>query len=303
MTDASPAPDPDLKVACVGLGNMGSGIAHNVVAAGFETVVWNRGAAKAAPLVEAGAHAAGSPAEAVGQADIVVSCLFDDASVLAATTGTDGIIAGLRADAVHIGTTTVSPACTRALVEAHAAHGSSYAATHVLGRPDVAAAGELVIIAAGPAPVIERVRPVLDAFGRAVLVVGDDPQQATHAKLIANYTLIATLELIGEVYAWTEKAGVDKAAIKGLLDTMLPGPGIVAYNQRIFDRSFEPGGFALAGGLKDVTTMLAAAGEVQTPLPIANVVRDRLLSALGRGLGDADWAAITELSRMAAGLD
>jgi 3-hydroxyisobutyrate dehydrogenase-like beta-hydroxyacid dehydrogenase len=299
-------PDPDgsrLRVACIGLGKMGQGIAQNVVAAGFDTSVWNRTPAKTAPFVDSGARAAATPADAVEDADVVASCLFDDASVLEATTGPDGILRSMRADAVHVGTTTVSPACTRELVAAHASHGSAYAATHVLGRPDVAAAGELVIMAGGPTAAIERARPVLDAFGRAVLVVGEDPQQATHAKLIANYTLVATLELIGEVYAWTEKAGVDKAAVKGLLDLMLPGAAITAYNQRIFDRSFGDGGFALEGGLKDVGMMLGASGEVGAPLPIANVVRDRLVTAMNHGLGDVDWAALTEMTREAAGLE
>jgi len=303
MSERDAATPADMTVACIGLGKMGSGIAHNVLAAGFDTVVWNRSDAKTAAFVEAGARSAASPAEAVANADVVVSCLFDDASVLAATAGPDGIVQGMRTDAVHVGTTTVSPECTRQLVAAHQAHGSGYAAAHVLGRPDVAEAGELVVLAAGPDDVIGRARAVLDAFSARVLVVGDDPQQATHAKLIANYTLVSVLELIGEVYAWTEKAGVDKAVVQGMLDVMLPGPATVAYNQRIFDRSFEPGGFALAGGLKDVGMMLAAAGEVQAPLPIGNVVRDRLVTAMNHGLGDVDWAALTEITREAAGLE
>ena len=115
VDDEHPTPEKRLQVACIGLGKMGQGIAQNVVAAGFDTTVWNRTPAKATPFVDAGARAASTPAEAVREADVVVSCLFDDASVLAATTGADGILRGMRTDAVHVGTTTVSPACTRAV--------------------------------------------------------------------------------------------------------------------------------------------------------------------------------------------
>src|SRR5262249_55627108 len=131
------------RVACIGLGRMGAGIARNIQKAGFPLVVYNRTAGKAELLVRAGARLAGSAREAAVDADVVVTSLMDDRSVQDALEGPDGVLAGLPRDAVHIGTTTVSPRCTREVAALHAAHGSSFVAAPVLGRPDVAEAGKL----------------------------------------------------------------------------------------------------------------------------------------------------------------
>ena len=128
------------------------------------------------------------------------------------------------------------------------------------------------------------------------------PGPASHAKLMANYTIAATIELVGEIYTSAEKTGVDKGFVKAQLDNMLGGPALQLYNQRISDRSFEPGGFALQGGLKDVNLMLEAAGEVHVPLPIANILRDRFLTAMSQDMGERDWAALTEIIRQSTNI-
>jgi 3-hydroxyisobutyrate dehydrogenase-like beta-hydroxyacid dehydrogenase len=133
--------------------------------------------------------------------------------------------------------------------------------------------------------------------------VSEEPALASNAKLMANYTIVASLELMGEVYAWAAKVGVDRDFVKTLLDAVLAGPALRAYNQKVAERSFEPGGFALEGGLKDVELMLGAAGEVHVPLPFASVLRDRLLVAMARDMGDLDWSALTEIARDIAPVD
>ena len=292
----------DLQVACIGLGKMGTGIAENVLRAGFATVVWNRSAEKAEPLVAAGARLADSPRQATKGADVVVSCLFDDASVLAATLGPEGILAGLAAGAVHAGATTVSPALTRRLATEHADQGRGYLAAHVLGRPEAVRDGELLVLAGGPPEARAKAGPVLDAISRAVVDIGPDAAQASHAKLAANCGIVVALELMGEIYAWAGHAGLDRAVAESLLDGLLAGPALPAYNHRVAARSFAPGGFALQGGLKDVDLMLGAAAEVGVDLPAARVVRDRLRAAVDRGMGDLDWSAVTELADPGAGV-
>src|ERR1700686_1483666 len=125
----------NLSVACVGLGRMGSGIARNIQNAGFRLTVFNRTTEKMKPLVEAGATAAGTPREAATSADIVVTNLMDDASVLSAMSGDNGILAGMRPDAIHIGTTTISPSLSSRLGELQGVQGSHYGAGPAAGRP------------------------------------------------------------------------------------------------------------------------------------------------------------------------
>jgi len=300
---AGTAAPTELRVACLGLGNMGQGIARSIAEAGFETVVWNRSRDKAEAFAHSStAVASPTPASAVADADVIVTCLFDDESVLETTTGTDGILTSMKADALHLGTTTVSPACTRMLVDAHAAAVRRYAAAHVLGRPDVAARGELTILAGGSGTDIDAGRPVLDAFGSTVVVVGDDPVQATSAKLIANATIVTVIELAAELSTWAERADVPAAVVQGLLTTILGGAGAKAYVERVVTGTYEPGGFALTGGMKDVDMMRAAAGEARVGVPVLDVIHEHLVAANQAGLGAEDWSALAEILRRDAGL-
>ena len=175
-----------LTVACVGLGRMGSGIARNILNAGFTLTVYNRTTEKMKSLVEAGAKPARTPREAAADADVVVTNLMDDASVLGAVSGVDGILAGLRPGAIHIGTTTISPSLSTRLAALHAEHGSHYVAGPVAGRPDAAAAGKLFTFVAGKSEWIERCRPVIDAYANRIIPMGEDPAIAMSMKLVGN---------------------------------------------------------------------------------------------------------------------
>jgi 3-hydroxyisobutyrate dehydrogenase-like beta-hydroxyacid dehydrogenase len=147
--DSRQTEEPDMpsgeirNVAVIGLGRMGAGIARNLLKAGFHVTVYNRTASKMQRLIDAGAAGAGSPRQAVAAADVVLTSLMDDQSVSAVTTGTDGILAGLKRGGIHIGASTVSPGCARHLGARHAEHGSTYTAGPVVGRPDAAEAGQL----------------------------------------------------------------------------------------------------------------------------------------------------------------
>ncbi len=290
------------KVAVVGLGRMGSGIAGNVLRAGFDLSVYNRTAEKTRPLVEAGARAAASPREAAGGADAVITCLFDDASVLSAAEGDDGLLAGLPAEAIHIGTTTISPRTANRLAALHEAHGSRYIAGPVLGRPDVAAAGHLLTLVAGDPAAISRAEPLIKSYAPVVMNVGDRHAAANVAKLALNFMVAVTLELIGEVGAFTEKSGLDRDLSLALVSSMLGPQPLKDYAKRIFDRQFDDVGFDLVSGFKDVRLMLEASEDVGGPLSLAGVLREKFVAAVANGLGGKDWSAVTEATRMAAGL-
>lgn len=288
-----------LSVACVGLGRMGSGIARNIQNAGFGLTVYNRTTEKMKPLVEAGAKAARTPGEAAAAADVVVTNLMDDASVLGAITGDNGILAGMRPDAIHIGTTTISPSLSTRLGELHAAQGSHYVAGPVAGRPDAAAAGKLFTFVAGKPEWLERCRPVMDAYANRIIPMGEDPAIAMSMKLVGNFMVASLIELIGEAYVFAECRGVDPSIITNMFKQFIPAAG--EYVDRIGTRDFGRAGFTLDGGTKDITLILQAAAEVHAPLSYASVVRDKCLAAQARGMGQLDWSVMTETSRFDAG--
>jgi 3-hydroxyisobutyrate dehydrogenase-like beta-hydroxyacid dehydrogenase len=288
-----------LAVACIGLGRMGSGIAGNIQKRGFPLTVYNRSSEKTKSFVSAGATVARTPREAAAAAEIVVTNLMDDASVLETVTGENGILAGMRPGSIHIGTTTISPNLSSRLATLHDGHGSHYIAGPVAGRPDAAAAGKLITFLAGKAEAIERSRPVISAYADRIIPMGEDAAAANSMKLVGNFMVASIIEMIGQVYVFAEKRGVDPAIITGMFKQFMPATS--EYVDRISSRNFKDAGFTLDGGLKDVTLILAAAAEVHAPLPYASIIRDKCLAAQARGMSHLDWSVITEISRLNAG--
>jgi 3-hydroxyisobutyrate dehydrogenase-like beta-hydroxyacid dehydrogenase len=295
-------PPTSQTVACIGLGRMGSGIAGNIQKAGFGLVVYNRTPEKTQPFVAAGATAARSPREAVAAADFVVTSLMDDRSVLDSVTGESGILTGMRPDAIHIGTTTISPNLSARLSKLHSEHGTNYLAAPVAGRPDWAASGKLLTFVAGKPEVVERARPVLQSYTAEITVVGEDHAVASSMKLAGNFFIACLLETLGQTFVFAEKRGVNPEAIAGMFKAFIPHPGLQHYMDNIRTRNFDgQAGFTLEGGLKDVQLMLDAAAEAQMPLPFAGVIRDHCITALAHGMKGSDWSAFTEALRIDAG--
>jgi 3-hydroxyisobutyrate dehydrogenase-like beta-hydroxyacid dehydrogenase len=288
----------DQTIAHIGLGRMGAGIAKNIQAAGCRFIVYNRSIERMQPFVAAGAKAARTPREAASEADIVVTSLMDDKSVFDVMSSEDGILAGMRAGTIHIGTSTISPGASTHCFGLHAAQGSHYLSAPVLGRPDAAAAGKLFTFVAGKLEIIERSRPVLERYTQNIIVLGEDPASAASLKLAANFFGASLLEVIGEAFTFAEKRGVVEPManlLKGFL------PPMAEYVDRIAARKYDQPGFTLDAGFKDVRLILDAAAEVHVPLPIAGVIRDKCLAALAYGLNDRDWCVFTEMTRLNAG--
>jgi 3-hydroxyisobutyrate dehydrogenase-like beta-hydroxyacid dehydrogenase len=292
------------KVAVIGLGRMGSGMAKRIREAGYPLAVWNRSKAKTEAFAAAGAKVAATPAEAASMADIVVTSLLDDASVIDRMTAADGILAGLGKSGIHLSTTTISPQASSRLAQLHEEHGSHYVATNVLGRPDSAASGALAALIAGREDVIARVRPVLETFTNMIVEVGDNPANAARMKLAVNFFLSGLLEVMSETFVFAEKHGLDTATVQRLMiKQVFPNPAVTEYAERIRTGYFDDAGATLITGLKDLTLILAEAGKVRTALPVADLVRDNILKGLARGEDDLDWCVSTRANRIAAGLD
>jgi 3-hydroxyisobutyrate dehydrogenase-like beta-hydroxyacid dehydrogenase len=287
-----------VKVAFIGLGRMGGAIAANVLKGGFALSVWNRTRSKCEALAAAGAAIAETPFAAARSADVVLTSLMDDRSILDVLEGEKGILAGLQRGATHACLTTISPTFADRLALLHSTAGSRYVSAPVSGRPNVAAAGQLVSYLAGDAEGIEAVRPVALTYSKSVNVVPGPARVANSIKLAMNFNAVALIELIGETYAFAEASGVDTKVIEEFYDAVFAHPGIKHYVHGILHRHFDAaGGFSMTGGLKDVTLMLAAAKAVGTPLEIGEIVSKKMHTAIDRGWKDRDWSALTEITR------
>jgi 3-hydroxyisobutyrate dehydrogenase-like beta-hydroxyacid dehydrogenase len=288
-----------MDIGFIGLGEMGAAMVRNMLKAGHTVRVWNRSPQRAEALAADGAKVVGSPSEAF-TGDAVFSMLADDAALR------EVIDAQLLEHAprglIHVNMATISVALAEELAHAHALLGLHYVAAPVLGRPDVAAAGKLTIVAGGPAEAIDRVQPVLDAIGQKTWRIGSLPQQANVMKLAANFMIGSAVETLGEAASLVTAHGV---AMQDFLDVITAGPfqGPVyqGYGKMIAERRYEPALFKARLGLKDVRLALAAADAVSTPMPVASVVRDSLIEAIAHGDGEKDFAVLGQVSARRAG--
>jgi 3-hydroxyisobutyrate dehydrogenase-like beta-hydroxyacid dehydrogenase len=291
-----------MDIAFLGLGRMGRGMAANLLKAGHNVTVWNRTTARADELLSRGAHVAPTPSEAA-RAGIVITMLADDHAVESAVFGDSGILRALPAGGIHISMSTISVALSTRLAEAHHAAGQSYVSAPVLGRPEAATVAKLLIIAAGSPESIARVQPLFDAMALKTNVVGPNPPSANVVKLCCNFFIASIIESLGETFALARKSGIEAAKLLEVFTgSPATAPLVATYGAIIAEGKFTPVGFALPLGLKDVRLMLAAADSAGAPLPIANLLHDRFLTAIARGLSDKDWSAIASLAAADAGL-
>jgi 3-hydroxyisobutyrate dehydrogenase-like beta-hydroxyacid dehydrogenase len=289
-----------MKIAFIGLGRMGSGMARNLIRAGYELTVFNRTIEKARELE--GARVAASPAEACRDAEAAISMLADDPAVEAMVFEERGIAAGLPEGATHISASTISTALARRLAAAHQSRKQGYLSAPVFGRPEAAEGKKLVVVPAGARERIERFEPVFEAVGRATFIAGNEPWQANAVKLCGNFMIASMLEAFGEAYATLRKAEVDPHKFLEIMNALFQSPVYANYGQIVANEKFEPAGFALKLGLKDVRLVLAAAEECASPMPMASVIRDRFLDAMAHGQGEIDWSSIAQASARQAGL-
>ncbi|NMO13355.1 NAD(P)-dependent oxidoreductase [Pyxidicoccus fallax] len=292
-----------MKLGFIGLGNMGLPMAKNLLAAGHEVTVWNRSPAKAEPLREKGARVAGTPAEAARGAEVVFTMLADDRAVEAAVFGSDGLHAGLGKGAVHVSSSTISVALSERLTQAHASAGQGYVSAPVFGRPDAADAKQLWVVAAGAKADVERSRPLLEAVGRGLTVLGEKASAANVVKLSGNFLIASMMEALGEAFALTRKSGVEAKVFMEVFQSVFArGPIFERYAQLIADEKYSPAGFPMRLGLKDVGLVLEAARGAQVPMPLGSLLHDQYLGGVAQGHGDLDWSALGALVAERAGL-
>ena len=291
-----------MDVGFIGLGNMGQEMARNLIKAGNRVRAYNRTRSRADALLAEGAMLAERPADTCDSA-VVISMLADDAAVENVVFGDGGVIGALPRNAVHVSMSTITVALSERLEAAHRGAGQRYVAAPVFGRPDAAAAAKLFIVAAGEPAALQQCRELFDAIGQRTFTVGDHPASANLIKLSGNFLIAATIECLGETVALMRKSGVDpRVFIEVITNTLFSAPVYKTYGGLIVEEKFEPAGFKMPLGLKDVRSVLLAAEAKSVPMPVASVVRDHFLAGIARGGADLDWSALSRVLAENAGL-
>jgi 3-hydroxyisobutyrate dehydrogenase-like beta-hydroxyacid dehydrogenase len=290
-----------MKVGFIGLGHMGGAMAANLIKAGHEVTVYNRTPEKVQALAAAGAKVAKTVSE-VCQGDVVITMLANDAAVESVVLGSGGILEGLRRGALHVSSSTISVALSERLSQEHSRRGQRYVAAPVFGRPDAAAAAQLVVVAAGEQTAVESARSLLEAIARKVFVVSEAPQSANLVKLSGNFLNASVIESLGEAFALIAKGGIDRQQYLEILGSLFNAPAYNIYGALIASGRFEPAAFAAPLGQKDIRLLLAAADTLGVPMPLGGLLRDRFLTLLAHGGQQLDWSAIGALPARDAGL-
>lgn len=281
------------KIGFIGLGQMGIPMARNLLRAGFKLRIYNRTPERAAALVAEGAEQVFRPLDVVTPGGVVITMLANDAALEEVVLGRDGILEALGAKGVHLSMSTISPATSRLLAAHHGRRGTTYLAAPVFGRPEAAAAKKLWIALSGAKEAKTRVTPVLSELSQGIYDFGEDVGGANIAKLAGNFLIVSALEAMAEAFTLAEKNGLDRATIADMMgQTLFACPIYQNYGKAIAAKVYEPAGFKLALGLKDLTLALEAAQASHVPMPIGSVVRDRLLSSVAKGRENMDWAGL-----------
>ncbi|OZI19207.1 oxidoreductase [Bordetella genomosp. 9] len=276
-----------MEIGMIGLGAMGRELARNLAAAGHVVKAWNRsgGQVEGVTMVD-------TPVRAL-QADIAFTMLSDDAAIRAVLLDAD-LLAQARRGLVHVVSSTISVAFAKELMRHHGEAGIDYVAAPVLGRPDVAAKGELNILAAGAPAALDKARPALEVIGKRIWEMGEQPPMAHAAKIACNMMITMAIEAMAEAVVLTEANGVERDRFFELiLNTLFGSRSYQVYSANIAQDRYEPG-FKASLGLKDLRLADAAAGELGRSLPMLDAVRRQMAEAVDAGGADKDWSVMAE---------
>ncbi len=289
-------------VGFIGLGGMGLAMAANLLKAGFGLRVYNRTADKAKSLLGQGATLAGSPAEAAQPGGVVVTMVSDDRAVEDVTLGSNGFLDRLG-DGVHLSMSTIAPRTARRLAELHRERGGRYVASPVFGKPEVAARAKLWVVTSGDASARARVRPIQEAMSQRVFDFGDDPGAANVIKLAGNFLLGAAIEAMAEAFTLAQKHGVPRQqTYEFFTQTLFDCFVYRGYGGLVASEQYQPVGAKPSLIRKDYGLIREAAAESLVPMPLADLIHERLTATVAKGREDVDWAGFAREASESAGL-
>lgn len=281
-----------MKITFIGLGNMGFPMAQNLLNAGYELIVYNRTYEKVAPLIAQGARFAKTPLEAAKESDIVITMLSDDAALEQVVMGPDGILNGLPERGIHISASTISVEMARKLSAVHEERSQYLISATVLGRPDAAKAAKLRIILAGPEEARQRVIPIMETLGQEIFVIGDHSEGGNIVKIGVNFLIASMLEALSEAQLMVEKYDVEPARFMNVVNALFQSPVYQNYGAMMTERRFEPAGFKMKLGMKDVELAIKSAKTVNASLPLGHLIHANFGEGMARGYGELDWTAL-----------
>lgn len=290
------------KIAYLGLGIMGQGMAANLLKAGYPLTVWNRNPARGESLAAQGATLAGSPAAAVANADVVMYCVSDDTAVEALVFGENGVLAGVKAGQIVIDLTTIHPDTTRKEAAAYAEKGVRFLDAPVFGSKNEAANGGLWIVAGGDRDLFEQVKPILEVLSETTHYMGGTAM-GTSMKLVGNLVVASQLEALGEAMALATKAGLNPEDVLGVLHvTDFKSPIFDGVGQMLINRDFTTH-FSLKLMLKDANLIARFAQDLNVPLPAAAATREVIKAAVNQGWGGENASAFIRQLEALAGVE
>ena len=293
-----------MNIGFIGLGRMGRGMARRILSGGHRLAVYDTVASQLGDAVRAGANAAATVADVCYSREVVVTMLVEDATVSDVTLRPGGIRDSLPPGSIHLAMGTHGVAAIRALAAAHAEADQFLVAAPVLGRPDLAAAGQLGIVTAGPDDAVRRCEPLFQVIGRRAFHAGTQPEAATIVKLANNLVLGCAMVAMAEGFSLVRKYGVEPQVLYEVMtEGLFAAPAYKGYGRTMVEQTYEPPGSPITVGLKDANLIQAAADLARVPLPSFNVYRDRLLGAVAHGDGNKDQAALAREQARACGLE
>jgi 3-hydroxyisobutyrate dehydrogenase-like beta-hydroxyacid dehydrogenase len=290
------------RIAYLGLGTMGSGMASNLLKAGYQVTVWNRSADKCEPFARKGARVADTPAAAVRDVDLVMYMLSNDQAVEEVVFGAHGILSGIKAGQIAVNMSTVLPAMSVQEEEAYAKRGVDFLDAPVFGSKVESAKAKLWILAAGNKAIFEKVKPVLEHLGQTVHYFGKNGNAAA-MKLVGNLIVALELEALSEGLVLAQKAGLNLNTVMEVVKVAdFRSPLLVSNGQNILKRDFSPS-FALELMLKDAGLIQKLGESLQSPIPALPVVEKNLKSAVRLGFGKENASALIKALEKEAGIE
>lgn len=282
----------ETTISFIGLGNMGTPMARNLLKHGVALSVYNRTKEKAKSLLNAGAAFLESPSDAFKNSSIVFSMLANDEALIEMT---EKILKNAHKGCIHVSLSTVAPDTIKKLAEQHKMKDAILLSAPVFGRPDVAEKQELWICTAGNEEAKAKIRPYLLMLGKKLYDFGSKPESANFVKVSGNFLILSVIEALSETFAALKQNGVDPEQFLSLMtDSLFPSPVYKTYGKIISDQKFSPPGFKMTLGLKDLNLFLSTAKDLD--LPLAEILKERFLKGIGKGQGDLDWSAISLMS-------
>ncbi|WP_454856567.1 NAD(P)-dependent oxidoreductase [Rhizobium binxianense] len=281
-----------MQIGFIGLGSMGSAMALNLAKAGHDVRAWNR--SKVAQDSVPGVTLVELAADAF-QADAVFTMLSDDPAIQEVILDA-GLLTSAQPGLVHVVTSTISVAFARELELLHEEAGLGYVSAPVLGRPNVAASGQLNILVAGKGEAVAAIEPLLAPLSKKIWKLGENPARANTAKLACNMMIAMAIEAMAEGVVLTESVGLDRADFFELiLGTLFSGRAYEGYSAQITEQSFEPG-FKAKLALKDMRLATEVSKAIGRTLPMLEAVREGLDRAVSAGLGEKDWSIMADMT-------